>query len=58
MIVKLKISDIVIPQGLLPRVLTGTVQEVVERYKEAMEAGEQFPPIKVWKRENGYWLID
>ncbi len=58
MIVKLKISDIVIPQGLLPRVLTGTVQEVVERYREAMEAGEQFPPIKVWKRENGYWLID
>ncbi len=58
MIVKLKISDIVIPRGHLPRVLTGTVQEVVERYREAMEAGEQFPPIKVWRRENGYWLID
>ncbi|QID32303.1 ParB N-terminal domain-containing protein [Pampinifervens florentissimum] len=58
MIVKLKISDIVIPQGLLPRVLTGTVAEVVERYKEALELGEEFPPIKVWKRESSYWLID
>ncbi len=58
MIVKLKISDITIPQGLLPRVLTGTVQEVVERYKEAYELGEQLPPIKVWKRDSQYWLID
>lgn len=58
MIVKLKISDIIIPQGLLPRVLTGTVAEVVDKYAEALELGEEFPPIKVWKRGNSYWLID
>jgi len=56
--VKLKISDIVVPQGLLPRVLTGTVAEVVDKYAEALELGEELPPIKVWKRESSYWLID
>jgi len=55
---KVKVSEIIIPQGLLPRVLTGTVEEVVQRYKEALSMGEEFPPVKVWKRQEGYWLID
>ncbi|MEM1672923.1 MAG: helix-turn-helix domain-containing protein [Archaeoglobaceae archaeon] len=55
---KVKVSEIIIPQGLLPRVLTGTVEEVVQRYMEALSMGEEFPPVKVWKRQEGYWLID
>jgi len=58
MIVELKLSDLVIPQGLLPRVLTGTIPEVVEKYKQMMEDGVEFDPIKVWKRGREYWVID
>jgi len=55
----LKIEDIEIPQGLLPRVLTGTVEKKVEEYKELLEEGIEFDPILVWKREDGrYWVID
>lgn len=58
MIVEIEISNITLPQGLLPRVLTGTIQEKVEEYKEAYQQGEDMPPIAVWKKENQYWIVD
>jgi len=59
MIVELEIKDLTIPQGLLPRVLTGTVEEKVEEYKEMLEQGVEFDPIVVWKRPDGqYWIVD
>jgi transposase len=58
MIVELEIKDLTIPQGLLPRVLTGTVEEKVEEYKEMLEQGVEFDPIIVWKRPDGYWIVD
>jgi ParB-like chromosome segregation protein Spo0J len=59
MIVELEIKDLVVPQGLLPRVLTGTVEEKVEEYKEMLEQGVEFDPIIVWKRPDGqYWIVD
>jgi transposase len=59
MIVELELKDLVVPQGLLPRVLTGTVEEKVEEYKEMMEQGVEFDPITVWKRPDGqYWIVD
>lgn len=58
-IVELEIKDLVVPQGLLPRVLTGTVEEKVEEYAEMIEQGVEFDPILVWEREDGsYWVID
>lgn len=59
MIVELELKDLTIPQGLLPRVLTGTVEERVEEYKEMLEQGVEFDPITVWKRGDGqYWIVD
>ncbi len=59
MIVELELKDLEIPQGLLPRVLTGTVEEKVEEYAELLEEGVEFNPILVWEREDGhYWVID
>jgi DNA-binding XRE family transcriptional regulator len=58
MIVELELKDLVVPQGLLPRVLTGTVEERVEEYKEMLEQGVEFDPITVWKRPDGYWIVD
>ncbi len=59
MIVELELKDLTIPQGLLPRVLTGTVEEKVEEYKEMLEQGVEFDPIIVWKRPDGqYWIVD
>ena len=59
MIVELELKDLTIPQGLLPRVLTGTVEERVEEYKEMLEQGVEFDPITVWKRLDGqYWIVD
>ncbi|MCS7317321.1 MAG: helix-turn-helix domain-containing protein [Candidatus Dojkabacteria bacterium] len=58
MIVEIEISNITLPQGLLPRVLTGTIQEKVEEYKEAYQQGEDMPPIAVWKKDNQYWIVD
>ncbi len=59
MIVELEIKDLTIPQGLLPRVLTGTVEEKVEEYKEMLLQGVEFDPITVWKRPDGqYWIVD
>jgi transposase len=59
MIVELEIRELVVPQGLLPRVLTGTVEEKVEEYKEMLEQGVEFDPIVVWKRPDGqYWIVD
>ena len=55
---QIPIEKIEVIQGLLPRVYTHTVEEKIEEYKEAMEAGEQFPPITVWERGSQYWLID
>jgi transposase len=57
MIVKLMLNSIIIPQGILPRVY-GAVEEVVQNYQEAMEQGAEFPPIKVWRKNNEYWIID
>ena len=59
MIVELELKDLQTPQGLLPRVITGTVEEKVEEYKEMVENGTDFDPILVWKRPDGsYWIID
>ncbi len=58
MIVELELKDLTIPQGLLPRILTGTVEEKVEEYKEMLEQGVEFDPITVWKRPDGYWIVD
>ena len=58
MIVELEIKDLVIPQGLLPRVLTGTVEEKVQEYAEMLEEGVEFDPILVWEKEDGYWVVD
>ena len=59
MVVELEIKDLVIPQGLLPRIITGTVEEKVEEYAEMIEEGTDFDPILVWEREDGrYWVID
>ena len=58
-IVELELKDLEVPQGLLPRVLTGTVEEKVEEYRELLEEGVEFDPIQVWEREDGrYWVID
>lgn len=58
MIVKIRIHDIVIPQGLLPRIF-GVNEEKVQEYAEAIEQGAEFPPIKVWKKtEQLYQVID
>jgi len=59
MIVEIEIKDLVIPQGLLPRVITGTVENKVKEYAEMLEQGVEFDPITVWKRPDGqYWLVD
>ncbi|MEM4958589.1 MAG: helix-turn-helix domain-containing protein [Nanopusillaceae archaeon] len=58
MIVELKLESLKIPQGLLPRVLTGTISEVVAKYKQMIEDGVEFDPIKVWKRGTEYWIVD
>ena len=59
MIVELKIEQIEIPQGLLPRIITGTIEEKVQEYAEMIENGVVFDPIQVWKRADGkIWLID
>jgi len=58
-VVKYRISELEIPQGLLPRVITGTVEEKVKEYAEMMENGVEFEPIKVWEREDGrVWVVD
>jgi len=60
MIVKIDISDLYIPQGLLPRVITGTIPEKVEEYAEMIKNGVEFDPILVWKnpRDGKYWIVD
>ena len=59
MIVEIEIKDLVIPQGLLPRIITGTSEEKVKEYAEMLEQGVEFDPITVWKRPDGqYWLVD
>jgi ParB-like chromosome segregation protein Spo0J len=55
---EIPITQIEVIQGLLPRIYNHTIEEKIEEYKEAMEAGEQFPPIVVWDRNGHYWLID
>jgi len=56
---KYRISELEIPQGLLPRVITGTVEEKVREYAEMMENGVEFEPVKVWEREDGrVWVVD
>ena len=55
---ELKLEEVKIPQGLLPRIITGTIPEVVEKYARQIEEGVEFEAIIVWKRENEYWLVD
>ena len=57
-VAELKIEEIKIPQGLLPRIITGTISEVVEKYARQIEEGVEFEPIVVWKRGEEYWLVD
>ncbi|SMO84713.1 ParB-like nuclease domain-containing protein [Balnearium lithotrophicum] len=58
-VVKYRISELEIPQGLLPRVITGTVEEKVKEYADLMENGVEFDPIKVWERKDGrIWVVD
>ena len=58
-IMKYRVSELEIPQGLLPRVITGTVEEKVKEYADLMENGVEFDPIKVWEREDGrVWVVD
>ena len=56
--IELQLSNLVVPQGLLPRIITGTVEEKVDEYAQLLEQGVEFDPISVWKRENEYWVID
>ncbi len=60
MIVKIDLADLYIPQGLLPRVVTGTIPEKVEEYAEMIKNGVEFDPILVWKNptDSKYWIID
>jgi len=59
MIVEIRIDQVEAPQGLLPRIITGTREEKVQEYAEMIEEGVVFDPIKVWKRgDNRYWVID
>jgi len=58
MIVEIRIDQIEAPQGLLPRIITGTREEKIQEYAEMIEEGVVFDPIKVWKREDRYWVID
>ncbi|WP_457641857.1 helix-turn-helix domain-containing protein [Persephonella sp.] len=60
MIVKIDLADLYIPQGLLPRVVTGTRPEKVEEYAEMIKNGVEFDPILVWKnpKDIKYWIID
>ncbi|HEM56217.1 MAG TPA: hypothetical protein ENO30_05595 [Thermodesulfobium narugense] len=56
---KTNINNLVIAQGLLPRVITGTMDSVVQEYKDYIQDGMQFPPILVWeKAPNTFWIID
>ncbi len=60
MIVKIDLADLYIPQGLLPRVITGTIPEKVEEYAEMIKNGVEFDPILAWKnpKDGKYWIID
>ncbi len=60
MIVKIDLADLYTPQGLLPRVITGTIPEKVEEYAEMIKNGVEFDPILVWKnpKDGKYWIID
>jgi len=55
---RLPVDKLVIPQGLLPRVLTGTVEEKVREYAELIASGVEFDPILVWDRGGEYWVVD
>ncbi len=58
-IVEVRISELIIPQGFLPRVLTGTVYEVVERYAQVLRDGGELDPLLVWKRPDRLlWVAD
>ena len=60
MIVEVEIKDLYIPQGFLPRIITGTKPERVEEYAEMILNGVEFDPIKVWKnpKDSRYWVAD
>ena len=54
---KILITQIDIPQGNLPRVITGTKTELVEHYSELLKDGVEFPPIRIWKNNNSRYFI-
>ena len=60
MIADVEIKDLYIPQGFLPRIITGTKPERVEEYAEMILNGVEFDPIKVWKnpKDGKYWVAD
>ena len=60
MIGEIEIKDLYIPQGFLPRIVTGTKPEKVEEYAEMILNGVEFDPIKVWKnpKDGKYWVAD
>ncbi len=60
MIGEIEIKDLYIPQGFLPRIITGTKPEKVEEYAEMILNGVEFDPIKVWKnpKDSRYWVAD
>jgi len=57
-VLELEIKEIHIPWELLPRVITGVVEDKVKEYAEMIESGVEFDPILVWDRGNEYWVID
>jgi transcriptional regulator with XRE-family HTH domain len=57
-ILELEIEAIHIPQELLPRVITGLVEDKVKEYVDMIESGVEFDPILVWDKGDEYWVID
>jgi ParB-like chromosome segregation protein Spo0J len=57
-VLELEIKEIHIPWELLPRVITGVVEDKVKEYAEMIESGVEFDPILVWDRKDKYWVID
>jgi len=61
-LVDLPVDQIEVPQGNLPRFITGTNPQVVERYAELMADGAKFPSIRILQKRDGkkkrYFVYD
>lgn len=53
---EVKLSDITADDDLQPRALIKSA--VVDEYAEAMQRGESFPPVTLFKDGAAYWLAD